>query len=195
MAVLCRQLLVRPPSDIHSSTLCLQLWHGLRQMSPLTILSSGRYRAPRLIHDTHAWDRWQARLQRGDVPIVYKTVRAYQQRKGNNAALGHPSLSFVFLFLLSPSSLVWPEAIKGKDQYLSRGQSDDPRRTRSRPQLTETWELVPLWTVCNVYYELRTSNTSSSSQLDVGTFRRTSIHPYVLFAQPSDPKRAIHKIY
>jgi hypothetical protein len=61
-------------------------------------------------HDTHTWDRWQARLQRGDVPIIYRTIGAHRQGKGNSAALGHPSLSFLFLFLLSPSSLVydWP---------------------------------------------------------------------------------------
>jgi hypothetical protein len=35
---------------------------------------------------------------------------------------------------------------------------------------TETWELVSLSTVCNPYYELSACNTSSSSQLDIGTF-------------------------
>jgi hypothetical protein len=44
-------------------------------------------------------------------------------------------------------------------------------KTHSQPQPIETWELVPLSIVCNPYYELSAYNTSSGSQLDVGTFR------------------------
>jgi hypothetical protein len=65
-------------------------------------------------------------MQRGDVPIIYGTVKAHRQGKGNNAASWHLSLSFLFFsfFFLHPlSCMIGPslKAIKGKDHYLSRG--------------------------------------------------------------------------
>jgi hypothetical protein len=63
------------------------------------------------------------------------------------------------------------EAIKGKGQYLLGDHNPTTLEQYTQPQPTETWELVPLTTVCNPYYELSASNMSSSSQLDIGTFR------------------------
>jgi hypothetical protein len=115
-----------PPSDIHSFTLCLQLWHVLRQRSPLTIPSS--------------WAVWSATIDPRHPrmgPVVGEaTAWGYphhlQDRKGPSVGEGEqrgsgipfPLFLFFSFFSLHPlrcktgPSL---EAIKGKDQYLSRG--------------------------------------------------------------------------
>jgi hypothetical protein len=153
---------------------------GLHRGSPLTISSSQEVwsttidpRHPRVglvAGKTAAWE----------CPHHLQTAGAYWQGKGNIIALGPTSLSFLFFSFFSLHSLCCMTGpslgvIKGKVQYLSGGQWDKPitiprtRKTHSQPQPIETWELIPLSTVCNPYYKLSASNTSSSSQLDVGT--------------------------
>jgi hypothetical protein len=120
--------------------------------------------------------------------------------KGEHHSSETPLLLFLgFLFSFSLCSLYCMTGlslgvIKGKVQYLSRGRLDKPitKKTHSQPQPAETWELDPLSIIFNPYYELSASNTSNSSQVDVGTFspnQYTSLCPLctAIRAQTSNP--------
>jgi hypothetical protein len=105
--IMSRQLRVRPPSDIHGSTLCLQLRRGLRRRSPLTISSSRAVRSatndpqhPRVgpvAGKTAVWG----------CPHHLQTAGGCRQENGNIIAPGPLPLFLVFLPLLSPFSLLY----------------------------------------------------------------------------------------
>jgi hypothetical protein len=72
---------------------------------------------------------------------------------------------------------------------IARRAGYDPFQANKHTQPTETWEPIPLSTVCNPTTNLSVSNTSRSP-LDLGTFRPNQYIFSCSLCTPSDPRRA-----
>ena len=113
------------------------------------------------------------------------------------------SLSPSFFSFSSAVTRAFPLLIKGeagrpmKGDRIKTQEHDTSTRLSDKRALStrsllppETWDHLPLSPVCNPYYKPSVSNTSSS-ELDVGTFRPNQYKPLCPLSTPSKPDAQI----
>ena len=116
--------------------------------------------------------------------------------------------SLSFFYFSSSVTRAFPWSIKGEAGRPMRGIEISTRETETRQHNTstrlsgkralstrsllppETWDPLPLSPVCNLYCKPSAGNTSSS-ELDVGTFRSNQYKPLCPPSAPSEPDAQI----
>ena len=115
---------------------------------------------------------------------IYRVSGTHAKRR-----MAHPREPYFSFFfpssLLSVSGILFlPLVYKREGRHRSEREINQPidlAVEASSNRTIETWELLPLSSVCNPYYKLSAGNTSSS-KLDVGTFDLNQYNPCVLLA-------------
>ena len=134
--------------------------------------------------------------QHGATPDTICHVSGVHFEEKEDPASLKDLLCLWFFFFLSSIILASPWSLKGKAGHPTKGTDrfntpcitshiaeQQPSSQHPFDLFIRDLELVPLSPICNPYYELfDANNTSSSHELDVGTFRLNQYKPCVFLA-------------